>query len=158
MEVAGAAQIAVLDDGGGFGGGPGRCRGLPDGNGGFAGDRLPYAPEWTVNLAADYEWALGNTATAFVGGSVKLIGDRAGAFDSNYQDTFGDRLQLDGYASADLRAGVQFDRFSINAYVRNVTDSRGLTSLGSFLLRPGTTLSASPIRPRTFGVTVGADF
>lgn len=34
MEVAGAAQIAVLDDGGGFGGGPGRCRGLPDGNGG----------------------------------------------------------------------------------------------------------------------------
>lgn len=131
---------------------------LPDGNGGFAGDRLPYAPEWTVNLAADYEWALGNTATAFVGGSVKLIGDRAGAFDSNYQATFGDRLQLDGYASADLRAGVQFDRFSINAYVRNVTDSRGLTSLGSFLLRPGTTLSASPIRPRTFGVTVGADF
>ena len=34
VEVAGAAQIAVLDDGGGFGGGPGRRRGLPGGDGG----------------------------------------------------------------------------------------------------------------------------
>ncbi len=131
---------------------------LPAGNGGFAGDRLPYAPEWTANLAVDYEWALGDSATAFVGGNVKLISDRAGNFDPNYQATFGNRMQLDGYASADLRAGVEFDRFSINAYVHNVTDSRGLTSLGNFLLRPGTTLSAAPIRPRTFGVTVGADF
>ena len=87
-----------------------------------------------------------------------LISDREGNFDPNYQATFGNRLQLDGYATADLRAGVRLDRFSINAYVRNVTDSRGLTSLGSFLLRPGTTLSAAPIRPRTFGVTVGAEF
>tara|TARA_R100001224_G_scaffold8233_3_gene4379 strand:+ start:2783 stop:5131 length:2349 start_codon:yes stop_codon:yes gene_type:complete len=131
---------------------------LPDGNGGFAGDRLPYAPEWTANLAADYEWSLGDRATAFVGGNVTLISDREGNFDPNYQATFGNRLQLDGYATADLRAGVRLDRFSINAYVRNVTDSRGLTSLGSFLLRPGTTLSAAPIRPRTFGVTVGAEF
>ena len=131
---------------------------LPEGNGGFAGDRLPYAPEWSANIAADYEWAIGEKATAYVGGGVKLIGDRAGNFDANYLATFGERLQIDGYASADVRAGVNFDRFSINAYVRNVTDSRGLTSLGGFLLRPGTTLSAAPIRPRTFGVTVGADF
>ncbi len=131
---------------------------LPAGNAGFAGDRLPYAPEWTANLAADYEWTVGDGATAFVGGNVKLVGDQAGNFDPNYLATFGSRMQLDGYASADLRAGVRFDRFSINAYVRNVTDSRGLTSLGSFLLRPGTTLSAAPIRPRTFGVTVGAEF
>ena len=131
---------------------------LPDGNGGFAGDRLPYAPEWTANFAADYEWNLGSDATAFVGGNIALVGDQAGNFDPNYQATFDRRLAIDGYATADLRAGLQFDRFSINAYVRNVTNSRGLTGLGDFLLRPGTTLSAAPIRPRTFGVTVGAEF
>ncbi|GAB5352776.1 TonB-dependent receptor [Qipengyuania sp. 483] len=131
---------------------------LPDGNGGFAGDRLPYAPEWTANFAADYEWSLGGETTAFVGGNVRLVSDQAGNFDANYQEAFGRRLKLDGYASADLRAGVRLERFSINAYMRNVTNSRGLTGLGDFLLRPGTTLSAAPIRPRTYGVTVGAEF
>lgn len=131
---------------------------LPDGNGGFAGDRLPYAPEWTANFAADYEWSLGGETTAFVGGNVGLVSDQAGNFDANYQEAFGRRLKLDGYASADLRAGVRLERFSINAYMRNVTNSRGLTGLGDFLLRPGTTLSAAPIRPRTYGVTVGAEF
>ncbi len=131
---------------------------LPDGNGGFAGDRLPYAPEWTANFAADYEWSLGGETTAFVGGNVRLVSDQAGNFDANYQETFGRRLKLDGYASADLRAGVRLERFSINAYMRNVTNSRGLTGLGDFLLRPGTTLSSAPIRPRTYGVTVGAEF
>ncbi|MFW2351315.1 TonB-dependent receptor [Qipengyuania sp.] len=131
---------------------------LPAGNGGFADDRLPYAPEWSTSLSADYEWAVGNSAKAFVGGSVRLISDQFGNFDDAYQTTFGRRYTIDGYASADLRAGIDFERFSIGAYVRNVTDSRGLTSVGSFLLRPGTALSATAIRPRTFGLTVGAEF
>ncbi|MGF7151172.1 outer membrane receptor protein involved in Fe transport [Sphingomonas zeicaulis] len=131
---------------------------LPEGNGGFDGDRLPYAPKWTVNLSADYEWTLGDSATAFVGGSVRMLSDQVTDFDDNYQTTFGRRLTIDSYAVADLRAGIQFDRYTLSVYARNLTDSRGLTSAAGFGTRPGTAVLASPIRPRTLGFTLGANF
>ncbi len=131
---------------------------LPPGNGGFANDRLPYAPAWSTSISADYEWSAGNSATAFIGGTVRLIGDQFGDFNDNYQTAFGRRYRIEGFATADLRAGIDFERFSIGAYVRNLTNSRGLTSVRDFLVRPGTSLSASSIRPRTIGVTVGAEF
>lgn len=130
---------------------------LPEGNGGFAGDRLPYAPEWTANLSADYEWALGN-ATAFVGGNVRLVSDQATDFDLSYLDAFGRRPAIDGFATVDLRAGARFGAFNITAFAKNLGNSRGLTNAGGFGTRPGTAISASPIRPRTLGVTLGAAF
>ncbi|AHE55410.1 hypothetical protein NX02_18705 [Sphingomonas sanxanigenens DSM 19645 = NX02] len=144
--LAGAYNDAKLDED------------LPEGNGGFEGDRLPYAPKWTVNLSADYEWALGGSATAFVGGSVRMLSDQVTDFDDNYQTTFGRRLTIDSYAVADLRAGIQFDRYTLSVYARNLTDSRGLTSAAGFGTRPGTAVLASPIRPRTLGFTLGATF
>lgn len=131
---------------------------LPAGNGGFAGDRLPYAPKWSANFSADYEWALGGTATAYVGGNVRLISEQFDDFDNNYQTTFGRRLSIDGYATVDLRAGVEFGRFNVAVYAKNLTDQLGLASVGSFGARPGTAVLAAPIRPRTFGFTVGASF
>ncbi|MXO66741.1 TonB-dependent receptor [Altericroceibacterium endophyticum] len=131
---------------------------LPAGNGGYAGDRLPYAPEWTGGVSADYEWTLTGDSTAFVGGTLQFTGEQATAFDDAYQTTFGERLTLDSYARIDLRAGVRLDRFDISLYAKNLADSRGLTSASSFGSRPGTAVLAAPIRPRTFGINVGADF
>ncbi|MBB3032435.1 TonB-dependent receptor [Alteriqipengyuania lutimaris] len=130
----------------------------PPVTGGLEGDQLPFTPELTATLSVDYEWALGSGATAFVGGDARLVSDQAGGFDSTYRSLFGRRLQVDGYEKVDLRAGVAFDSFSITAYATNVTNSRGLTALGGLGERPGTLLSASPIRPRTFGVTAAASF
>jgi iron complex outermembrane receptor protein len=131
---------------------------LPEGNGGFAGDRLPYAPEWSANLSADYEWGIGGEATAFVGGNVRLLSDQEADFDDAYRTTFGRRLQIDGYATADLRIGARFGAFNVTAFAKNIGNSRGLTSVSGFGSRPGTLVSASPIRPRTLGVTLGAAF
>ncbi|KRB82238.1 TonB-dependent receptor [Sphingomonas sp. Root710] len=131
---------------------------LPPGNGGFAGDRLPYAPEWSVNVSADYEWSLGDDAKAYVGGSVRLLSDQVTDFDDNYQTAFGRRLTIDGYTVVDLRAGVDFGRYNLSIYAKNVTNNLGLSSVGSFAARPGTAVLASPIRPRTLGMTLGASF
>lgn len=131
---------------------------LPEGNGGFAGDRLPYAPEWSANLSADYEWAIGGGTTAFVGGNVRLVSDQEADFDDAYRTEYGRRLQIDGYATVDLRAGARFGAFNVTAFAKNLANSRGLTSAGGFGTRPGTAISASPIRPRTLGITLGADF
>ncbi|MBB5709960.1 TonB-dependent receptor [Sphingomonas xinjiangensis] len=131
---------------------------LPEGNGGFAGDRLPYAPEWTANLSADYEWSVGNGATAFVGGNVRLVSAQEADFDDSYRTTFGRRLGIEGYATADLRVGARFGAFNVTAFAKNLGNSRGIINAGGFGTRPGSLVSASPIRPRTLGVTLGAGF
>ncbi|ODP39005.1 TonB-dependent receptor [Sphingomonas turrisvirgatae] len=138
---------------------------LPNGAGSVAGDRLPYAPEWSANLSADYEWDVGSSAKAYVGGNIRLISDQFDTFDANYRTLYGRRLGVDGYATADLRAGIQFDRFNLSLYAKNVTNTLGIASVGSFGGRPstaqtapGTAVLAAPIRPRTLGFTLGASF
>ena len=126
--------------------------------GGLDGDELPYTPKLTTTLSLDYEWALGGDALAFVGGDVQLTGDQSAAFDPAYRATFGRRLDLDGYEKVDVRAGVDFGAFSVTAFARNLTNSLGLSNVGEFGTRPGTLVSASPIRPRTIGLSLAAGF
>ncbi|QNQ09784.1 TonB-dependent receptor [Sphingomonas alpina] len=126
--------------------------------GGFDGDRLPFSPKWNANLSADYEWRLSGSARAFVGGNIRLIGDQAADFDTGYRAAFGRRLQLDGYQTVDLRAGVDFGSFTVTAYAKNLTNERGFNNLAGFGTRPGTAVAASPIRPRTVGATLGFSF
>jgi len=125
---------------------------------GFKGDRLPYAPQWTANLSADYRWSMGGDVNAFVGGNIRLISDQAGDFDAQYRVDMGRRLTLDGYATVDLRAGIETERFTVQVYARNLANSLGLVNAGQYLTRPGALVNASPIRPRSLGVTVGASF
>ena len=134
--------------------------------GGLDGDRLPYAPEFTVTLSTDYEFAVGAGATAFVGGNVALKSDQPTGFDASYRAAFGRRLVIDGYETVDLRAGVDFDRFTIKAYLNNLSDSRGLVSAAYSVQAAspaiggtgGNLVSAAPVRPRTIGVTAGVSF
>lgn len=134
--------------------------------GGLKGDQLPYTPDWAASLSVDYEWALSGSARAFIGGNLRLVSDQPGGFDADYRAAFGRRPVLDGYETVDLRAGVDFEHFSITAFVRNLTDSRGLVSAGSYprQIPPvvgGTDVPfavASSIRPRTIGFTLGARF
>jgi iron complex outermembrane recepter protein len=125
---------------------------------GFDGDRLPYAPEWTASASADYEWPLGAHATAFVGGSIKWISEQASDFDPGYLDAFGRRLVIDGYETLDLRAGLDFEKFNLTLYAKNVTNSDGLIHAGDYLTRPGDLVTATPIRPRTIGAAIGFSF
>ena len=134
--------------------------------GGFDGDRLPYAPEFTVTASSDYEFAVGPNATAFVGGTVAFKSDQPTAFSTDYRTAFGRRLTIDSYQTVDLRAGVDLDRLTFKAYLNNVFDTRGLVSAAyspqTFPTAIGGSgqayASASPIRPRTVGVTAGVKF
>jgi outer membrane receptor protein involved in Fe transport len=128
----------------------------PPVTGGFDGDRLPFSPKFSGNISADYEWALSGSATAFVGGNLRMVSQQAAGFDSTFRTAFGRQPQIPGYEAIDLRAGVELERFTVTAFVRNLTDSGGLTSLAAFT--PGLPISVAAIRPRTFGMTLGANF
>lgn len=134
--------------------------------GGLAGDQLPYTPKVSANVSADYEWLLGPEVEAFVGGNVRLVGDQTAGFSAGYRAAFGDRIRIDGYQTVDLRAGVNFGRFTMQAFARNVFDTYGVVSAGGFPFSVPAALggnavpliNVSTIRPRTIGLLVGARF
>ena len=134
--------------------------------GGLAGDRLPYTPQWTANVSADYDLKLGDTTSAYVGATLRLMGDQQGGFNTAYRTAFNRRVDIDSYTVIDVRAGLDFGNFNLSVYARNLTNSYGVVSAEGFPFAVpaalgGTgvqTLNAATIRPRTLGATLGVRF
>jgi iron complex outermembrane recepter protein len=130
----------------------------PTVSGGRTGDALPFTPEWSATLSTNYEWAVGSSAMAYVGGSVRYLSDQSGSFDAAFRTANRRQREIDAYEVLDLQAGVDFGRYSIELYGKNVTDSDGKTSTGALGATPLGSLATGVIRPRTFGLTVGFSF
>jgi hypothetical protein len=141
--------------------------------GGFDGDRLPWVPKTSFSLNADYEWKVSNAATAFVGGTLAYTGSQRDNFvvsdivgldpGGNPIFAFTPQRRVPDYATVDLRAGVEIDRFTIEAYVKNLTNTEGVSSIGvpndsGFNLLPDNAIRAALTRPRTIGLSLSAGF
>jgi outer membrane receptor protein involved in Fe transport len=115
--------------------------------GGVKGDPLPYNPKWQWTLGGEYEHPLSDSLTARGGISWHYTGRRFSDFDA----TNGQR-KLDSFGQVDAHAGLEFGRYRLDAFVRNLTDARGIVNLGFFGDLNGN-LAASVIRPRTVGLS-----
>jgi outer membrane receptor protein involved in Fe transport len=113
------------------------------------GDRLPLTPLWSGAFGGDYRFPLTGPWNGQVGADWRLVGETEGAF----ANPGFPRFQHPGYDVLDLRAGVNNDRWTLMFYVKNLTDSRGETGD----LNIGNT-RVSIIQPRTFAVSLSADF
>jgi len=106
-------------------------------------------PKLSAAVNADYAFAVGGSAEAHVGGSVRMIGDRISEVASSPNS-----VPVDGYATFDLNASVTFDKkWTLRAYGRNLTDSRGRVTSNVATVNPGF-LSTIPLQPRTLGVAL----
>jgi len=94
--------------------------------GGRGGDPLPYVSKWMTLVGLNYEWPVFGTATAHIAAHWNHIGERHTDFGSD----FGRQLTLPSYDTTDVRVGVDFERWSLSLYGKNVTDARGVASLG----------------------------
>ena len=124
--------------------------------GGKDGDPLPYVPEWSFGLNADYEWTVKGSARPYLGGSLGYTGDRTVEFNNRAAD--GSLRKADSYVTLNLRAGVYFGRWSVELYGKNLTNDMGVTSIGTAGPLPNGALGLSLIRPRTIGVSVATNF
>ena len=124
--------------------------------GGLDGDPLLFVPEWTFGVSADYEWAVGESSTAYVGGNVGYTGDRPYDFDA--RDSDGSLSEVDGYTTLNLRAGLRSGRWNFELYGKNVTDESGITSVDSANTIATGLVNLGLIWPQTYGVTVGVNF
>jgi len=115
--------------------------------GGEKGDPLPWNPKWQWTLGGEYEHPLSDSMNARAGISWHYTGERSSDFDA----TNGQR-KLDSYGQIDAHAGLEFGRYRVDLFARNLTNSRGVVNLGFFGDVNGN-LAASVIRPRTVGVS-----
>jgi outer membrane receptor protein involved in Fe transport len=117
--------------------------------GGLRGDSLPYNPKFSSTIGAEYDHPLSATMTGHAGMNWHYTGRRRSDFDA----TVGQK-RLKAFGQVDAHIGVDIDRFAIDAFVHNLTDSRGIVNLGTFGAAPSGDYEASVVRPRTIGVSL----
>ena len=125
---------------------------------GVRGDKLPYTPRYSIAVNSDYQWTMGDDLKPFVGASLRLLSKQKGDFDAVYIGTFGRRADIPSYAVVDLHAGVDFGRYGVEVYARNLNNADGKTSVSSIGFIPNGAVATGMIRPRTFGLNVTAGF
>lgn len=127
----------------------------PPGLIGYSGDRLPYVPRWNGYLAADYDFSLVPTWYGFAGANYQFIGSRLTDFNSSS----GQRLTVPAYRVAGVYFGARHTRWTIEAFIHNLTNERGITLLSPETITPlASPYSADVIQPRTYGVSLSYDF
>jgi len=113
-------------------------------------------PRWTRSLSADYSTALSDAVELTAGASVNYVGNRI----TDYANKFPKRLN--GYATVDLRAGLDFGEWSLSAFAKNVGDRRAYNVVIAQALAPSATpgafYAASVIQPRTVGAELSIKF
>jgi iron complex outermembrane receptor protein len=145
-----------------------------DVNTGLKGDRMPYVPDLTWSLTADYYLPLGGDWGVNFGGGVRWVDERANGttyreltYITNpdlglVQSVINEPLIIDSYWAADLYAAFSNDHWSLRAYMKNATDERGYSQMADVtdqVLGRGTHhLAATPIQPRTVGLEVDYRF
>ncbi len=128
--------------------------------GGFKGDQLPFTPKFSFSANGDYHWQLSPGARAHVGASFRHLSSQNGDFSAAFVLAHGHQRHIRPYGVVDLNAGVDFGRFDIQAYVKNLGNSRGVTSLSGTTaqLFPNGAIGTGIIRPRTVGVALGVNY
>ena len=107
---------------------------------GEAGDRLPGAPEYNFNASFVYDFELYGMES-YVSGDYAYVG-------GYYHTTDVTGIESGDYEWLDLQAGIQFERFDIQLFGRNLTNSDEYTWVSNTLY------SVYQLRPRTIGLRV----
>lgn len=121
-----------------------------------AGTRLPVQPNYKLNASARYEFEV-HDFKSFVEGDVGAQGQSTSALFLGDEATLGPTAP---FATLDLSAGVSKDNWSFTVFAQNVTDTRGVLSIGTDCAI--SICGANPLqyvtKPRFLGVRLGEKF
>ena len=141
---------------------------------GRSGDPLPYAAKFNFGLNGDYDFTIGNGWRAYVGASYQHVGSRSTDFAFSYPVAGGPpplptSPTIPGYNTVGLRAGVSEGPWSVDLYVKNLTNERGIVQASSFQNYVPVAGATNPITgklednatiitPRLIGISVSRNF
>ncbi len=117
-----------------------------------AGTRLPITPDFKISGSSRYEFPVGG-ATGHVQGTVSYQTSAPSQLRPDQAAIIGD---IPAYTLADFSAGVAFDTWSIEAFVRNAFDERAQLSRYSACTPGvcGVRPYAIPAQPRLIGINL----
>lgn len=122
---------------------------------GQAGARLPNTAKVSATLNGRYDFEV-NGKRAWAGVGVRRVGQRNAGFDS--PQTSIPYFSVPGYTLVDAQLGVDVDGWEVGAFVRNLGDKRALSGADTALTAFGGPLRATPVQPRTVGLSVARAF
>jgi len=141
-------------------------------NTGLKNDRMPYVPDLTWSITADWYVPLGGNWSANFGGGVRWVDDRTNGTTERQvvrlldpptvlDETVTVPLEIDSYYALDLYATFSNDNWTLRAYMKNATDERAYSTMNDIVNQVTDEThhtAASPIQPRMFGVEVDYRF
>lgn len=113
-----------------------------------AGNHLPLTPDYTVALTADQQIPLSDSATGYVGGTLRFQSDMPNKYPGAAPLQ---PARLPSFTTVDLRAGIDFDKYGVQLRVQNLTNRHAVTNVG-------TDYVATVIPPRRLTLSLSADF
>jgi outer membrane receptor protein involved in Fe transport len=137
---------------------------------GLKGNPLPWSPRWSGTLDGDYEFQSIGDWTPYVGAALHYIGSRDSTFNGLLvQGAYGfsqSQYKMPSYNTLDLRVGVNWSRWSIELYAKNLNDAKGITAFSPYgtsaasFSPPGPVGAAnvSLIEPRIVGIVLRGSF
>ena len=119
-----------------------------------SGDQLPYAPEWSNALDAEYKRTVFGNYSGFIGATWSYVGSRSSDFATSASTPPGQAI-LPSYSTYAARAGLDNGQYQFTLYGKNLSDSRGITSFAS----SGSPYSSVTItQPLTVGMMMSVKF
>jgi outer membrane receptor protein involved in Fe transport len=122
---------------------------------GRKGDRIPYVPEVTAGLSAQYTWPVTNA----VNGMARVDADYVGSSYSEFNPSNIYRRKLPAYSITNLRIGIEAPdkNYGVYLFVNNIFNRLAITAETASALTAGQTVTTSA-PPRTIGLTVRKSF
>jgi iron complex outermembrane recepter protein len=131
------------------------------GNGlGKPGDPLPYSSKYSASLSIDDRFKVARSVTAFVGATAAYVDTRHIAWGASLDNPTSE-VVIPPYAYGNLRAGVETRGYTLTAFVKNVTNKRGVLNAGETTMGPtpaSGVWTTAYIVPRTIGVSISMLF
>ena len=115
------------------------------------GDTLPYDPKWTGSLSAEYRRPVTSDVTGYVSGTLRYSDSRDAVFASS---KIGPNYVLPSYGLFDLHLGADTGRFTVDVFMKNVTNERAQLAANTFFDIAEVTVA----RPRTIGIALTAKY
>jgi iron complex outermembrane receptor protein len=119
-----------------------------------AGTRLPQTPRFATTLGVTRNFSIADHP-AYFGISARYIGKRDAGYPGS---SVIPSIKMPAYTLVDLQAGIDFQRFSLAAYVRNLANKRGIVSIDTGLAANPNLVQAALAPSRTIGLTVNVPF
>jgi iron complex outermembrane receptor protein len=130
--------------------------------GGAKGDHLAFVPPITNSVNVDYSWPWFGDYKGFAGGTWTYNGSVYVDFVApSTAPLYGARTQLPGYNLVNLHGGIQDNRWTVEAYVKNLGNSHALTDyIPEGAYGPGGSVygEAPIVQPRTIGLRVAFNY